>query len=102
MIRPRLHEVLGHVVHARMSMDTLESVVIEEMRSGYRPTYRGHEWGPQHFEVLTFGRTALDCAFDSLKWVQFPEAGFRLDDVRVRLAEVRPADGFASLPPTSR
>ncbi len=86
VIRPQLNEVLGHVVHARLAMDTLEAVVIEEMRAGYRPTYRGHEWDQRHYEVLTFSRTALECAFDSLKWVQFPEATFRLEDVAARLS----------------
>ena len=52
MLRPHLNEVLGHVVHARIAMDGLQQDIILEMRTGYSPTYRGIEWGREHFEVL--------------------------------------------------
>lgn len=72
-MRPQLIEVIGHVVHARLSMEGLQQAIILEMRGGYRPTFRGHEWGPEHFEVIEAAAQALEASFHLLKWCQFPE-----------------------------
>jgi hypothetical protein len=79
MVRPQLHDVLGHVVHARISMDGLQQSIIMEMRTGYRPSYRGHEWGREHFEALTAATQAIEAAFNLIKWCQWPEDRSRLE-----------------------
>jgi hypothetical protein len=73
LIRPLLQEVLGHVVHARMDMQALKLAIIDEMQSGYRPTYRGHAWGREQFEDLEAAGHVLEAVFHLLKGVQFPE-----------------------------
>lgn len=70
-------------------MDLLKSMIINEMEAGYRPTYRGHEWGHQHFEAVAQAASAIQVAFDYLKWIQFPEVDSRLREAR---------EGMAALP----
>lgn len=89
MVRPHIHEVLGYVVQARLSMEELQDAVVVEMRSGYRPTYRGHAWGPEHFRVLAAAGVTIDVAFDLMKWMQFPEMGSRLTDALDRASSLR-------------
>lgn len=76
-VRPQFHEVMSHVVHARLSMDLLKTMILSEMQAGYRPTYRGHEWSHQHFEAVEKMAEAIQVAFDYAKWLQFPEANSR-------------------------
>lgn len=73
MIRPLLLEVLGHAVHARMSMESLKAAILDELRAGYRPTTRGYEWNRDQFIDIEAAGLAIQVAFDLLKAVQFPE-----------------------------
>lgn len=73
MIRPLLTEVLGHIVHARLTMESLQEVIISEMKAGYRPTYRGHAWDQRQYELLDAGAQTIEATFHLLKAVQFPE-----------------------------
>ena len=77
-MRPLLHDVLGHVVHARISMTGLQQSIILEMSTGYRVTYRGYEWGREQLAVVEDIALALDRTFDLLKSLQFPEDKSRL------------------------
>ena len=90
-MRPHLNEVLGHVVHARISMDGLQQNIILEMRTGYSPTYRGIEWGREHFEVLSAAAMSIDLAFGFLKVSQYPEVAYsrlpELRDLATRVAD---------------
>lgn len=56
-----------------MSMESLQRAVIDDMQSGYRPTYRGHAWGMAQFADLNAANAAIEVAFNILKGVQFPE-----------------------------
>ncbi len=87
MIRPQLLEVLGHCVHARIAMDLLQATIIAEMEGGYRPTFRGHEWGHQHFDVLSDAALHINAAFSLLKWLQWPEMTSRLDEPQIALPQ---------------
>jgi hypothetical protein len=83
-----LNEVLGHAVHARMSMESLQAFIIDEMQSGYRPTTRGHAWGVAQYQDLDAAAAAIEAAFHLLKAVQFPETrSSRRADARLRIAE---------------
>ena len=72
-VRTLLQGVLGHIVHARMDMQALQLAVLEDMESGYRPTYRGHEWDRAQFADLEAANQIIEMAFSVLKGVQFPE-----------------------------
>lgn len=90
MIRPLLNEVLGHVVHARLNMESLQETIVNEMRAGYRPTYRGHAWDNRQYQLLEAGAHALEAAFHLLKAVQWPEmTEDRIGSVLVELEQVQ-------------
>lgn len=85
MIRP-IYEILGHVVHARYEMESLKHRLVEEMRSGYRPTHRGHEVSREMFDVIDATSACIEVSFHLLKGLQFPEALVsRLEDARSEL-----------------
>jgi len=99
VVRPQLHDVLGHVAHARVSMDALRLVVIHEMNQGYRPTYGGVEWGREHYAMLEAAASTIEMAFALLKAVQFPGiAESRLKDVDARLGALLGSLDMARLP----
>ncbi len=85
MIRPLLHEVLGNVVHARIDMELLKAAVLSELEAGYSPTYRGHYWKRQHFDVLQDAALHIEAAFSLLKWLQWPEVTSRLSEPQIAL-----------------
>ena len=95
MIRPRLHEALGYVVQGRLAMDAMITDILLEMQGGYRPTHRGHPWGKPHFDALEGAQVALNCAFDYLKWLQFPEVDSRLREAQARLEQLDSGYGKA-------
>lgn len=88
-MRPQLHEVLGDLAHARIAMRVLKGSIIIEMEQGYRPTYRGHEWGRHHFDALEAADLCVEMAFGLMKALQFPEmAHSRLTDIRELVTRV--------------
>ena len=89
MIRPLLLDVLDHVVHARMSMESLKAAIIIEMEAGYRPTTRGHEWGREQFSDLEAAGLVIQLAFDLMKAVQYPEVRYsRIADAALVLEQL--------------
>jgi hypothetical protein len=83
-----LQQALGNVVHARMNMQALQLAIIEELQSGYRPTYRGHDWSVTQFNDLAAAAHAIEAAFNLMKAVQFPETrDSRLADARLELQQ---------------
>ena len=89
-----------------MSMDSLKATIVEEMESGYRPTYRGHAWDVAQFNDLQAMACALEAAFHLGKAVQFPETRIsRWGDALEQLERCKDqaADregGTAQLPPS--
>src|SRR3990167_392569 len=103
MLRPHLNEVLGHVVHARISMDGLQQDIILEMRTGHSPTYRGIEWGREHFEVLSAAAMSIDLAFGFLKVSQYPEvAHSRLPELHDMAERLVTFTAINRIPPPER
>lgn len=72
-VRPFLHDALRGVVDARLALESLRPVIIEDMQAGMRPTYRGHEWNRETFDLLQGANEAIEIAFHLLKAVQWPE-----------------------------
>lgn len=87
-MRKELHDLLASVVRARIEGERLKYDIIYEMQKGYRPTYRGHEWGREHFVACENVFTALEAAFSWLKWLQFPEIDSRREEAAVLSGQV--------------
>jgi hypothetical protein len=85
-LRSELHSVLADIVSARIHLDAVKDRIIIELRSGYRPTYRGHEWGREQFDTLEQVTYAVEAAFSLLKALQFPETQpSRFEEARIML-----------------
>jgi hypothetical protein len=78
-------------------METLKGAVIYEMQMGYAPTYRGHEWGKAHYDALHGAALAIELAWALLKWVQVPEAGFRMADATILASQLARGHGLDRL-----
>lgn len=89
MIRPLLNGAVRYLVFARIQMEELKFAIVTEMREGFRPTYRGHEWSAQMFTDLEMASAAIELAFSALKMVQFPGVRHtRVDDVAKALGQL--------------
>ncbi len=80
-----------------MSMESLKLAIIDEMQSGYRPTYRGHAWAQAQYDDLEAAGRVIEVAFHLLKGVQFPE--MRASRARDSLIEIR---GYFNEPRTDQ
>lgn len=82
MVRSHVLDVLGHVVHARISMERLQLEAINEMQQGSVPLAFGHYWGKEHLDALASAAHAIEVAWHLLKWIQTPAAASRLLDAQ--------------------
>lgn len=89
VIRPLLNGAVRFLVFARIQMEELQHTILTEMREGFRPTYRGHEWSHQQFADLELAGHAIELAFSALKMCQFPEVRHtRVDEVERALDQL--------------
>lgn len=79
-MRARVLEVLGHAVHARISMEALQAGLIADLQAGIEPFVFGATWTKQHLDVLAAAAASLNVCFHLLKWIQAPVHPSRLDD----------------------
>lgn len=81
-MRSHVLDVLGHVVHARISMERLQHEVVHEMQQGEQPLAFGTYWEKEHLDALTDATHALEVAWHLLKWIQTPAMRSRLLDAQ--------------------
>jgi hypothetical protein len=86
-MRRELHDVIDRVVQTRFAIEYLAIYVIHELKAGRTPTYRGHKWDAGHFEAMELAHQGVEAAWHYLKWLQFPEVEFRLNEGSQALAK---------------
>lgn len=96
-MRSSLNDVLGHVVHARISMDSLKETILYEFRIGEPPTYRGKELNGNQIRALEGAAFAIETAFNLLKSAQWPEIKSRFEE---GMAMLEATSSLASSPST--
>ncbi|MFZ0627568.1 MAG: hypothetical protein WAN34_13825, partial [Acidimicrobiia bacterium] len=79
-MRNELNDLIRAIVDTRFAVQNVANTVIQDLRQGNRTTYRGHDWDRSHYEVMEIVHLAVEAAFSYAKWLQFPEAKFRLDE----------------------
>lgn len=90
-MRARILEVLGHVVHGRITMEALQAGIMVDLQQGMELLAFGTYWTKQHMDVLYAAGLAIEAAFHMLKWLQAPGTPGRLDDALAALDQIRPA-----------
>lgn len=88
-MRGELHHLLGEVVSARISLDSLQKQIILDLRSGIPPVYRGYLWGKEQFDLLEKTGWAIEAAFLLLKTLTVPEGTWRIAEAEELLAALR-------------
>lgn len=88
-MRGELHHLLGEVVSARISLDSLQKQIILDLRSGIPPVYRGYQWGKVEFDLLEKTGWAIEAAFLLIKTLTVPEGKWRIVEAEELLEALR-------------
>jgi hypothetical protein len=81
-----LNELIRHIVDCRFAVQNVANTVIQAAHKGESVSYRGHVWGKEHIEAMERVHLAVEAAFSYAKWLQWPEAKYRLDEGSAQLA----------------
>ncbi|HLF44252.1 MAG TPA: hypothetical protein VJA46_12125 [Acidimicrobiia bacterium] len=85
-MRNELNDLIRAIVDTRFAVTNVANRVIQDLRQGYRTSYRDHTWGKEHYEAMEKVHLGVEAAWHYAKWLQIPEADFRLEEGSAALA----------------